>query len=821
MDALYIHSPCWVQEELHLSKPPSRTDIKNGTVHVGVPASRAKTTFKTTGQEEKPGEEEKEKKEVHLSGRTSWEESLASFVSSLKACAQQKDLDRGMVLHKDVIEMGFLEDEHLGSTLIFMYAKCGSILEAQHVFDELQCRNIISWTLLIAGYAERGQNELALACFERMKCEGVSPDRITFLSVLRACGNIGAVDKSQETHAQILKSGLFLETDVVLGTALVDVYAKCNLLTEAIEVFDALHAPDVVAWNALITGYACYGHGQDALDCFESMQLTGVSPNAITFSVVLKTCGSLAASDTGRKIHAKVLKEGLLAGYDISIANSLVDMYAKCGVLAKAEEVFDELPSRDIVTWNALIAGQIQNGKAEDALKCFDEMQLEAFSPDAFTYSCILKACGVVGVDNKGLELHAEITREGVLDNNVVVGNALIDMYSKCGLLVEAQDVFDNLSNQNVVSWSALIVGYANHGLGHQALNCFEQMLSKGFCPNAVTLLGVLKACGSIGASSKGQEIHAEIVKDELLERDVVLGTALVDMYAKCGLLTDAQDVFDESPWRDSISWNALLAGYSQYMHTEAALECFEKMQLWGFSPDLVTFVCVLKACGCIGATRKAQEIHSEFVRDGLLESDLVVGNSLIDMYASCGMLAEAQDVFDSLQVRDLVSWNTLIAGYAQLGKGEEVFDMLNKLVAEFGELDSITLTVVLNTCSHLGFMNKGELIFATMCAEYGILPTVEHYACLIDLFCRAGHIERALSTVKESPFAADVLVWNSLLGACQKQGSIKLGRWAFEHAAQLGERDSAAFVGMSNFYAADNSEGNEYNQLLHIWAVE
>ncbi|KAH7283176.1 hypothetical protein KP509_35G064900 [Ceratopteris richardii] len=649
-----------------------------------------------------------------------------------------------------------------------------------------------------------------------MKCDGFFPDRVSFLSVLKACGNMGALEKSQEIHAQILKSGL-LERDTVLATALVDVYAKCNWLERASEVFDMLNAPDIVAWNTLITGYACLEYGKKALHYFDQLLSTSLSPNAITFSAALKACATLGAIERGQKIHAEVVKEGLFLKNDTVVDNTLVYMYAKCGLVSKAQELFDELPIRNTVTWNALIAGYTQNGQSEKALHLFDEMQLEGLPPDAFTYSCMLKACGLEGLVGKGLTLHMEIVNGGAFDSNLVVGNALVDMYVKCGLVVEAQDVFDNLCNKNVVAWSALIVGYANHGLCGQAIDCFEQMCLKGFHPNIVTFLGVLKACGSIGDTCMGQKVHLEIIKGEkMLDRDIALGTALVDMYAKCGLLVEAEDVFDDLPHQDIVAWNALLSGYANYLHGEAALNCFEQMRSRGFSPDLVTFASVMKACGCLGAFLKGQTVHCDVVRNGFLELDLLVGNALIDMYANCGMLKEAQNAFDSLPIRDLVSWNSVITGYAQSGKYENVFKLLHRLIIEFAKPDSVTFTLVLNTCCHNGLIDKMEAFIVMMDMEYGILPTKEHYVCLVDLFSRTGNTDLAIAITKVFPIPADVLVWNSLLGACKRQGNSTLGQWASEHVLQLGKQDPGVYVSLRNYHAAEGTD-YDYSELLNM----
>ena len=183
-------------------------------------------------------------------------------------------------------------------------------------------------------------------------------------------------------------------------------------------------------------------------------------------------------------------------------------------------------------------------------LTCFRRMRNEGVEPNAVTFTCILKACGCIGDIDKGKEIHDEIACKGLLKKDIVLGNALVDMYARCCVLLKARQVLDELPSRDVVSWNTLILGYVQQGQDEEAMNCFEHMIGEGISPNVVSFIGILKACGSIGALDKGKQIHDEIVARGLLDKNVVLGTALVDMFAKCGLLTKAQEVLKELPFR-------------------------------------------------------------------------------------------------------------------------------------------------------------------------------------------------------------------------------------------------------------------------------
>lgn len=632
--------------------------------------------------------------------------------------------------------------------------------------------------------------------------EGNPDVAISFIGSLRACTKTKDLRRGTQVHDDIVKRGL-LSNNSYIRSALVNMYAKCGALKKAREVFDAIETRDVVLWNALISGYAQHRQGEEALKCFEEMQRDGFSPDNITFTCILKACGSMGASEKGRDFHTHLVRERLLEK-DYVLANALVDMYAKCGVLDRAQEVFDEHCARDdVVSWNVLIAGYTQQEKGKEALLCFERMRLEGFSPNAVTFSCILKACGSVGASDVGKEIHAEIEKARLLNKDIVLANALIDMYAKCGLLEKAQEVFEEIPFRNVISWTTLIAGYIQHGHIEEALRFFKQMRLCGFPPNSVTFSCILKACSTIGGLEKGQEIHAQLVRDPLVGKDLMVGTALLDMYAKCAALEKAQEVFSELQKRDVVAWNALIAGYVQHEHGEKALKCFERMQLEGFTPDEATYACVLKACGSLGAATNGQKIHSDIVKQGSFETHKDVGIGLVIMYSSCGMLPEAQELVDKLSVRDVVTLSALMEGYSQLGEDEAVLNLFDKMVEEGVEPSLVTFTVVLNTCSHRGLLDEGQMYYELISRVYGMAPTLEHHTCMVDLFSRSGHLDKAVAVIKGMEMSPNLTMWHTLLGACAKWKNVECGEWAFENAVQLDERDVGAYICMSNVYTA------------------
>lgn len=706
--------------------------------------------------------------------------------------------------------------------------------------------NEFSWTALISKHTRSGQGRQALRIYEEMRDSGVQPTTYTYVAALKACSILQDLESVRHIHAHVVQSGM--ESDAFVGAKLVDVYVKCKSLAEARNVFEKIRRPDVVLWTAMILGYAHMDEGTLALKLYEQMQSEGVAPDARAFIGALKACRSLASSEQEnrqdgrglkarclrqlRSIHADIVKSGCESS--LFVGNLLVDVYAKCGCLAEASSFFEAMPHRDVVSWNALIFGYSNMEMGKEALDLYDRMQNEGVVPDDRTYVAALKACSILAGAENGDEadgmmlvkrhwlkqvqtIHSDISRSGC-ESTMFVGTMLVDAYAKCGSVVDARRVFEMMPRRDVLSWNALILGHAQVNEGECSLQLYAEMQREGVVPNDRTFVCVLKACSSLAGQEDWEVSHGKHLKERSLqhvrrihsdvlekqcESDLFVGTMLVDAYAKCGSLPDARRIFELMPKRDVVSWNAMILGYAQMEQGDSALQLYTRMQLEGVAQDDRTYVAALLACGSMAGVEKGRDIHAELAKTGSVTRDAFLASSLIDMYGKCGSMLEAQQLFDALPTRNVVTWSALIAGYARQGDCDLVFDLFQTMTQEGIEPNGVTFVSLLAACSHSGLVDKGEKYFQAMTADYCITPALKHYTCMVDLLGRAGEVDKAMAMVQAMPFQPDGAVWETVLGACKKWGNVELGRLAFECALKLDRNDAAAYVLMSNIYAA------------------
>ncbi|KAI5079097.1 hypothetical protein GOP47_0006768 [Adiantum capillus-veneris] len=721
--------------------------------------------------------------------------SIALLQTLLKACANLKDAIPGQTFHFEVVKLGFETDPFVGSALVDMYAKSGSISSAFDVFDRLQDRDVVLWTTIIAGFIEHGLVDDGFKSVDTMQTEGVSPNAVTFSCVLKGCGSKTCLSRLHQVHTQVVKQGF--EKEVCIDTTLVNVYAKCGSFTEAHKIFQGLFARDVILWTALVTAYADQGCEAGTLDCLDQMEKEGVSPNAVTYMCTLKAFNDIKSSDGIHKIHLQLIIRGL--ENSPSVGGTLVFTYGRCGLLEDAQAVVDGLPVQDIFSCNSLLLAFTEQGLDYNALDCVEKMQVEGVSSNAFTFVCILKACGRQRLIEKGLWIHAEIAKEE-FDEDPYISCSLVDMYSKCGFFSEAWAVVEQLSAQNTATWTALIAGYVEHGHFKEALNCLRRMQDKDMALDDVTFVCGLKACAGSGALEAGQCLHAELTKDGH-EIEPSVANTLVDMYAKCGFLREAEDVFDELPMQQLVSWTALMSGYMELKLFEKALELYERIPLERLTLDSIIFVSGLKACGSLGAFDKGQMIHTDIAKEGF-EEDPAISSSLVDMYAKCGCLVAAVEVLDGMLVQNVVLWTAVITGFASQGNAKTVFHMLERLAEEGIQPDVVTLLNIVTVCSHAGLVEKGLIAFDIFSQAMSSIPFVDLFNCLMDLVSRAGQLKTAFAIVEEMPYQPNLVTWNTVLGACQKWRSVKLAEVAFQCALALDWKQPAPYACMISIYA-------------------
>jgi pentatricopeptide repeat protein len=689
-----------------------------------------------------------------------------TFISILSACGCICAVEEGAMLHAVVLSStGLLEEDVvLGTALVDMYSKCGLLEEAAQVLQNLAVRSIASWNALLSGYVGESRSDAAMRCFQRVHGDGLCPNEITFVCILKACGDAMDMDGGKDVHAVLEKKGL-LGNDVVLGTALLNMYVKCGHLVEARHAIEQLPSRNVVSWSSLIAGYVQSGQHHEALSCFEMMESERISPNLITFTCILRACGRTGAVEKGKRIHGEIVNKGLLCR-DLMLGNALVEMYAQVGMLDRAEQVLEELPIRNVCSWFALMSGYEQQGSNLEAISCFERMLKERIAPNALTFACILRACGSIGALGQGAEIHGDVVARGLLEEEVLLGASLVDMYAKCGALAESKRVLESLPVCNTLAWNALIGGYVREGRDREASNCFRKMQDQGCCcpPDKVTFIHVLQACGNTRSLEMGRAVHEQIMLEALsLGKDIALDAALIDMYAKCGALAKAEDVLEEAPLRNFVSWNALISGYVREGAYHNASNCFQRMQCEGILPTAVTFICILKICGCEGASDEGMRIHDEILSRGFsLEADTILGTALLDMYAKCGDLARACQVFHKLPERNTISWSALIAGYAQHGRGREALKCFEQMQSEGFPPNIVTVVCILKACASIGAMEMGREIHERFACADSVEERMLGNA-LVDMYAKCGELARAQQVLQQIP-VRDVVSWNALI---------------------------------------------------------
>eukprot|EP01018_Ginkgo_biloba_P002677 Gb_01638 [translate_table: standard] len=433
-----------------------------------------------------------------------------------------------------------------------------------------------------------------------------------------------------------------------------------------------------------------------------------------------------------------------------------------------------------------------------NALKAEGEQQLGIWA-DPSNHISLLQECLNKKNLAEGKLVHAHMIYAGFRPG-MFLGNTLVNMYAKCGSLVDARRVLDELTYRNVVSWTVMLAAYSRHGQYEEALALFYQMQLTGIQPNHFTLASVLPACANLAALEHGKEIHEDIIRSGF-QYNVFVGSALVDMYVKCGSIKNARQVFDKMPKGDVVSWTAMIAGYAQNGHFNEALELFGELKLSDMKPDSDIFAGVLPACANLAALEHGKELHRDIIKSGF-QNDIFVGNALVDMYAKCGSLEAACQVFDRMPTRNVISWTAMIVGYAMHGCGKEALQLFEEMQHSNTKPNYVTMVGVLSACGHAGLVDDGWQYFNSMSQDYHITPEVEHYCCMVDLLGRAGRLHEAQDFINKMPIIPGVDLWGSLLGACRIHKNIELGECVAERLFELDPENAAHYVLLSHIYA-------------------
>lgn len=584
------------------------------------------------------------------------EPDCTTFAVVLKSCSLMANCGFGVQIHSMVVKIGMDLDVVTGSAIVDMYGKCRSMGEAVRFFRGMTERNWVSWSAVIAGCA---QNELfsdAAVLFIEMQRHQIGVSQSAYASVFRSCAGLSSARAGVQFHGHALKTNYNL--DVVVGTAILDMYAKSDCLDDAMMVFWWLPTRTLQTWNAIVVGFARSGQCFDAMDLFRVMNRSDVGVNEISLSSILSACAEVKGYWQGLQVHCLAIKSNLVS--DICVRNAMLDMYGKCGALDEACGIFEEMEQRDVVSWNAVITALEQNRQWEKTLICFDEMMCCAIEPDEFTYGSVLKACAGLRTLEAGVKVHDRIIKSG-LGLDPFVGSTLVDMYCKCGDIDEAKKLHCRMEAQTMVSWNAIISGFSLQRQSEEAQLFFSRMLEAGLKPDNFTYATVLDTCANLATVNLGKQIHAQTIKQEL-QKDVFISSTLVDLYAKCGNLQDSLLMFEKMGERDFVSWNALICGYAQNGHALEALKMFERMQAHNVRPNHATFIAVLRACGHVGLVEEGSKYFNSMTDQYKLEPQVEHYSCMVDIIGRNKGVCEALKLINDMPLEaDAVIWKTLL----------------------------------------------------------------------------------------------------------------------------------------------------------------
>ncbi|KAK6126658.1 hypothetical protein DH2020_039605 [Rehmannia glutinosa] len=425
----------------------------------------------------------------------------------LQSCSNVEEIRK---IHAVVVKLVKDPLPFVYNNMISKYVKFGDLVAARRVFDNMSERNVVSWTAMLNGYQRHGIGNEALRLFiefvnngfhgnahtyvcmlnlysktfdyelgrqlhaciiktqtgqeafillSQMLSDGLDPNEFTVCSILNACGEEKELRFGKQLHGTVVKKAY--DMDVYVGTALVDLYAKCGKIEESRRIFDGMERKNAITWNSIIAGYACNGLGGEAISLFRIMKRLKVLANNLTMVSVLRACGLLRELSMGKEAHAQIFKN--FSPSNIFVGSALVWLYCKCGDYASASKVLQYLPNKDVISWTTMISGCAHLGHEYEAIGYLKEMLGEGVEPNPFTYSSALKACAKLENIKQGKLIHSSLNKT-LAWSNVFVGSALVHMYSKCGHLSEAVQVFDSMPERNLVSWTAMIVAYAKMG---------------------------------------------------------------------------------------------------------------------------------------------------------------------------------------------------------------------------------------------------------------------------------------------------------------------------------------------------------------------
>ncbi|PIA46299.1 hypothetical protein AQUCO_01500068v1, partial [Aquilegia coerulea] len=633
-----------------------------------------------------------------------------------------------------LLVQGLMEDGYLIGEFIKACFNLGTPDFALKLFWRLNNPNLFLQNLIIRCMSNYGLHDELLRIYFKCQRLDCGSDNYTFPFVIKACALIHDLQTGKEIHCVVLRKGY--EHNVVVQTALIDMYAKTGRMKSARFVFDGISQPDLVSWNALISGYSFNGLDHEVFEVVQQIQVKGFKPNVSTFASLIPVCTRLGTREIGS------------GNGDLSVARKL----------------FDLLDKKSVVVWNSMISAYSQNHMSNEAFEVYCKMTRKGVHPDLVTFVSIVPSCANLDSIHIGESVHARGIKYGLAHQPAVV-TALLSMYAKLGYMDSADFLFDGMPEKDLFSWNSMVSGYVQNGLLYKGLTAFRQMLHMGLVPDSVTLLGVLSASTRLNDTLMGMSAHAYCLRNGL-DLNINVSNALLAFYSECDKLSIAINLFHRMVTRNVISWNTLISSCVHHGDMRSAVTFLQQMQQECVKFDLVTVISILP-CFCESEELiHGMSVHGYSIRTGFI-ADVSVINALISMYINCGNLDAGNLLFASIPVRTVVSWNALITGYRYSDLHKEAMTLFRHMTMEDQKPNFISLLNVLPIC-HNQLQGKSIHAYAVRTGDV-LEPNL-----LTSLICMYSRFENVSSSclLFERADKRNITVWNAIMSVHVENGN-------------------------------------------------
>nr|UPT49697.1 pentatricopeptide repeat protein AaPPR1185 [Agave angustifolia] len=694
--------------------------------------------------------------------------------------------------------------------MIISLSRSGDLGSARRLFDQMPERDVVSWNSIMTAYTQHGHFDEVIGVFAEMHRSRLGPNSTSFSTALTSCAKLRGLMQGRQIHGLSIK--LRSSENVFVGSSLITMYAKCNMVDGLCWILDGITCLNLAAWNALISGYVSNRRISDARKVFDRM------PNR---NVVSWT--------------------------------AMINGYIKVEKLRTALELFNLMPNKNPVTWSVILGGLVSNEKYVEALELFARMMYEGIQSNAPSIVNVISACSRMKSLNSGRRVHGYVIKLGFHVDQIIEAS-LVCMYCEClsieeaklefdkmetkftgslnslihgyinnNRIDEARTLFDIMDARDKISWNLMVTGYLKSNRTDDALELFSKMpeptlesitaLMHSFTRNgrideAQKLFNMMPQGDAVayttlifGYLKEGQLDKVMKLFDKMPERNVVTFNVMISGFLHHGKASEAYKLFNMCPDKDSITWDALIAGYVQNGLHEQAIQLYRKMLLTDISPSELVMTSLLRSSSKLSLLILGKQLHTVSIKLAL-DRSLVIRNSLINMYCKSGNMHIAKLIFDQMVNRDVVTWNAMIYGYALHGLGEEAIETFHGMERAMVRPDDVTFLGVLSACNHKCLLEEAQHHFNSM-RDYGIIPTLPHYTCMVDLLCRMGMVEEAKQLVSSMPYEPDSVIWTSLLSGCRLNGNVELAEYAANQLFTWDPMDRMPYLHLLSIYGS------------------